>query len=180
MNFHTNILVGTDSVFFKSDPLNGLNTEKIVSNTTKTLKLSFDKELFLNLYVTISGFSKEEHLGNSFTINRPINKSDSFFQKLYNLLEEKENITLLKIKSVNDTVFWAKGSFIINSNDLITITIKNELIVNNNETRLNKLLNTLSVLESKLDKPDISKKYLTGYLEERGATSFNDFINYHL
>jgi hypothetical protein len=178
MNFHTNELVRKDSVFSKSNSLNNLRFQKKELKSPSSLKLSFKEQSELDLYVIINGVEHKEHLGKSFSITRPRN-DDDFFQKLYNTIKEKGNITLLKNKPEQGDSFWSKCSFVIISNDLIKFTAINELIVFNKESQLTKLMNTLNNLELAKD-ITISNKYLLGFLEERGSESFNEYVQYQM
>lgn len=174
MNTTTNPLVKTNFSTPKSKPTNDLN-----SNTTNNLKLSFNNDSSLNLYVVISGISGKEYLGKSFLIKRPLNKSDLFFQKLYNTIEKNNDISLIKNKSTDGTSFWTKGSFEISSNNTIIFNIKDDVISNDSEVRLNKLIRTINKLDIKSN-TTVLEKYLDGFLEEKGIISFNDYINYHI
>ncbi|MCF6351072.1 MAG: hypothetical protein L3J23_08615 [Flavobacteriaceae bacterium] len=178
MNIQTSPLARIGSFNpFNLDPLNDLNQKKLKTNPTKKLKLSFNTHSSLNLFVIVTGFSGKEHLNKSYTIKRPIHKNTAFFQNLFNEIEKKGNISLIKSLSNDGTFFWSKGEFSINSKDTIIFTAKNELISNKNEEPLNKLIHILDTLELTKN-TSISKKYLEGYLEEKGIASFNDYITH--
>ncbi len=172
MNPQINKSVNSDTLLFSLDSLPTLNNK--VQPTNK-LKLRFNKQSTLDLYIEITGFINKNHIGKTFSIEKSQNKKDVFFQKLFDIITEKGNISLIKHTHISNFVFWTTSNFKIISDNTITFNIKEELLPLK-DYRLIKLIKTLNSLEIKSNK-NVSEKYLIGYLEERGITCFNTFVN---
>jgi hypothetical protein len=164
--------VNSDTLLFSLDSLPILNNK---TQLTNNLKLRFNKQSSLDLYIEITGFINKDHIGKTFSIERSQNKKDVFFSKLFDIITEKGNISLIKHTHINNSVFWTTSDFNIISDSTIIFSIKDELL-SHKDYRLLKLIETLNSLETKIDK-NVSEKYLIGYLEERGITCFNTYIN---
>ncbi len=172
MTPYINKSVNSDTFLFS---LNSLPTLNNTIQPTSKLKLKFNKQSTLDLHIEIIGFTNKNHIGKTFSIERSLNKKDVFFQKLFDIIIKKENISLIKHTHTNNSVFWTTSNFEIISNNTIEFNIKSELLPHK-DFRLLKLINILNSLEIRLNKK-VSEKYLIGYLEERGINSFNALVN---
>lgn len=174
MENHTNNLVSDNVVNYRST-LHDLYKNQLNHSTNQDIKLSFNKNSSTSHYLIISNCPNKQHLGRSFKIIKST-KNSSFFKRLYRLIIEEKDISLIKHNSLNGITFWTTVNFNIINEEQINFSISKNTFSYKHELMLNKLTNTLIDLESKSG-IDISKKYLSGFLEERGLENFNDYIN---
>lgn len=174
MENHSNNLVSDNVVNYRST-LHDLYKKQLNHPTNKDIKLSFNKNSSISNYLTISNCPNKQHLGKSFKVIKSI-KNSSFFNRLYQLIIENTDVPLIKHNSLNGITFWTTGNFNIINEEQINFSIPKNIFSHKHELMLNKLTNTLIDLELKSG-IDISKKYLNGFLEERGLENFSDYIN---